>query len=141
MSMTYEAFLKSKENRIAYDGLEITDSAINSLLYPFQRDIVRWACHKGRAAIFLDTGLGKTFIQLEWARLLGERTIIIAPLSVTRQTIREGAKIGIDVKYIRSMADVAGPFSICNYEMIEALDFSAFGAVAARYPADGFQDG
>jgi len=127
--MTYEEFLQSKKNRIIYHGIEVNDASINSLLYPFQRDIVRWACHKGRAAIFLDTGLGKTFIQLEWARLLGERTIIIAPLSVTRQTIREGAKIGIDVKYIRSMADVTGRFSICNYEMIESLDFSAFGAV------------
>jgi DNA modification methylase len=127
--MKYEEFLASKKNRTAYHGIEIADEQVNTILYPFQRDIVRWACHKGRAAIFLDTGLGKTFIQLEWARLLGERTIIIAPLSVTRQTIREGAKIGIEIKYIRSMADATGQFSICNYEMIEALDFSAFGAV------------
>jgi DNA modification methylase len=127
--MNYSEFLTSKKNRTEYHGFQVDDSAINAILYPFQMDIVRWACHKGRAAIFLDTGLGKTFIQLEWARLLGERTIIIAPLSVTRQTIREGAKIGIEVKYIRGMADVSGPFSICNYEMIDALDFSAFGAI------------
>jgi len=127
--MTYSEFLVSKKNRTAYHGIEIADNQVNPALYPFQRDIVRWACHKGRAAIFLDTGLGKTFIQLEWARLLGQHTIIIAPLSVTRQTIREAAKIGIEVKYIRNMVDVAGPFSICNYEMIEALDFSAFGSV------------
>jgi DNA modification methylase len=127
--LDYQEFLKSKRNRSEYCGKEIKDSQVNPILYPFQRDIVRWACHKGRAAIFLDTGLGKTFIQLEWARLLGERTIIIAPLSVTRQTIREGAKIGIEIKYIRSMTDVSGLFSICNYEMIDALDFSAFGAI------------
>jgi DNA modification methylase len=127
--VTYTEFLQSKKARAEYAGIEISDEQVNSMLYPFQRDIVRWACHKGRAAIFLDTGLGKTFIQLEWARLLGERTLIIAPLSVTRQTIREGAKIGIEIKYIRSMADVSGPFSICNYEMIDALDFSQFGAV------------
>ena len=127
--MTYTEFLESKRGRVSYHGVEVDDASIHSTLYPFQRDIVRWACHKGRAAIFLDTGLGKTFIQLEWARLLGERTLIIAPLSVTRQTIREAAKIGIEVKYIRGMADVAGMFSICNYEMIEAIDFSAFGAV------------
>jgi DNA modification methylase len=127
--LTYTEFLESKKARAEYAGVEIADDQVNSMLYPFQRDIVRWACHKGRAAIFLDTGLGKTFIQLEWARLLGERTLIIAPLSVTRQTIREGEKIGIEIKYIRSMADVAGPFSICNYEMIDALDFSQFGAV------------
>jgi DNA modification methylase len=126
---SYSDFLSSKRNRTEYHGIAVDDASIHPMLYPFQRDIVRWACHKGRCAIFLDTGLGKTFIQLEWARLLGERTIIIAPLSVTRQTIREAAKIGIEVKYIRSMTDVEGMFSICNYEMIDALNFSAFGAI------------
>ncbi len=75
----YQTFLDSKKNRIAYHGIEIPDSAVNPILYLFQRDITRWACHKGRAAIFLDTGLGKTFIQLEWARLMGERSLVIAP--------------------------------------------------------------
>jgi DNA modification methylase len=129
--VTYNDFLLSKRSRSVYNGVEISDGQVNPILHPFQRDITRWACHKGRAAIFLDTGLGKTFIQLEWCRLLGERSLIIAPLSVTRQTIREGAKIGVDVRYIRSMADVTENCRIytCNYEMIEALDFSRFGAV------------
>ncbi|MBE3088588.1 MAG: helicase [Chloroflexi bacterium] len=129
--MDYQEFLTTKRGKNTYNGIKISDSQINPKLHPFQRDIVRWACHKGRAAIFLDTGLGKTFVQLEWARLLGKQAIIIAPLSVTRQTIREGKKIGVEVRYIRSMAEVCSECRIytCNYEMIEAVDFSMFGAV------------
>ena len=48
------------------------------MLFDFQKDVVLWSLKKGRAAIFLDTGLGKTFCQLEWARLLGEKTLIVA---------------------------------------------------------------
>lgn len=127
----YQQFLESKKTRYSFHGIEVDSANIHSKLYPFQRDIVKWACHKGRAAIFLDTGLGKTFIQLEWARLLGERTLIIAPLSVTRQTIREGRKIDLDVQYIREMSGINGNCNIytCNYEMIDRIDFSQFGAV------------
>jgi superfamily II DNA or RNA helicase len=84
---------------------------------------------KGRAAIFLDTGNGKTFIQVEYARLMGQNTLIIAPLSVARQTVREGAKIGVEVRYVRSQAEVTGEHKlwITNYEMIDAFDMSQFG--------------
>jgi DNA modification methylase len=84
----------------------------------------------GRSAIFLDTGLGKTFIQLEWARLMGERTLIIAPLSVARQTVREAKKIEIKVKYVRHQSEVDdGQIFITNYEMIDEFDPAEFGAV------------
>ena len=101
------------------------------MLFEWQRDIVKWAVKKGRCAIFLDTGLGKTFIQLEWARLLSQNTLIVAPLSVARQTTREALKIGIDVKYIRSQLDVISSHKlwITNYEMIEQFNFEKFGAV------------
>jgi DNA modification methylase len=107
----------------------IDKNAINPMLFPFQRDIVVWSVHKDRAAVFLDTGLGKTFIQLEWARLIGEKTLIIAPLSVSRQTVREAKKLGIDVQYVRSQAEVSGQISITNYEMIDHFDMGQFGAV------------
>ncbi len=128
---SYAEFLASKHTRALAHGIVVEQSKIHPLLHPFQRDIVAWACHKGRAAIFLDTGLGKTFIQLEWCRLLGERSLIVAPLSVTRQTIREARKIGVEVRYIRGMADLSDDCTIytCNYEMIEAVDFARFGAV------------
>jgi DNA modification methylase/superfamily II DNA or RNA helicase len=110
-------------------GIDIARGDIHPKLFEWQKDIVKWACKKGRCAIFLDTGLGKTFIQLEWARLLGERTLIVAPLSVARQTVREAKKISLDIKYVRSQSDVSGPVSITNYEMISEFDYSQFGAV------------
>ena len=129
--MEYNEFLESKSYHVASVGIEIADSDINPTLFQFQRDIVRWAVRKGRAAIFLDTGMGKTFIQLEWARLLGQNTIIIAPLSVARQTVREARKIGLEVRYVRSQAEVTPEHRlwITNYEMLEAFDIDAFGAI------------
>lgn len=129
--MRYEQFLKSKRHLTSNQGKGISPDEIHTKLFNWQRDIVTWACKKGRAAILLDTGLGKTFIQLEWARLLGERTLIIAPLSVARQTTREAQKIGLDIYYVRSQADVTNTNNlwITNYEMAQSFDFSQFGSV------------
>jgi len=128
--MDYNEFLKSKINTQAPTGKEIDPSAINPLLFSFQRDVTAWAIRKGRAAVFLDTGLGKTFIQLEWARLIGEKALIIAPLSVARQTVREAQKLGLNIIYVRKQADVNGrQISITNYEMIDHFDMAQFGAV------------
>jgi DNA modification methylase len=92
-----------------------------------------WALRKGRAAIFADTGLGKTFMQVEWARIVCEHTgrpvLIVAPLSVARQTIREARKIAVNVHYTRSGEDLTGGINITNYEMIGHFDFAQFGAV------------
>ena len=126
---TYAAFLASKRRIVASVGPVVASGDINPILFPFQRDLVRWAVRKGRAALFADTGLGKTFMQLEWARLIGERTLIVAPLSVARQTIREAAKLGTVVKYVRDQSEVDGLLSITNYEMIGHFDPAAFGAV------------
>lgn len=129
MDKKYQEFLKTKLVQNSYHGKDIELSDVHPALFPFQRDVVRWAVGKGRAAIFLDTGLGKTFVQLEWARLLGEKTLIIAPLSVARQTVREGAKIGINVKYARHQSEATEQINITNYEMIDEFDASQFGAV------------
>lgn len=129
--MEYQEFLRGKLIGVRNYGKQISDSDINPMLFPFQRDVTRWATGKGRAAVFLDTGLGKTFVQLEWARLIGENTLIIAPLSVARQTIREGRKLGIEVRYVRGQGEITPDHRlwITNYEMIEAFDFDAFNAV------------
>lgn len=129
--MTYDEFIKSKAARYAGAGIEINTSNVHPLLMPFQRDIVRWACTKGRCAVFADTGLGKTYVQLEWARLMGQNTLIVAPLSVARQTARMAANIGLDVRYVRNQAQVTPGHRlwITNYEMIEHMDADSFGAV------------
>jgi DNA modification methylase len=105
--------------------------AVHPKLFDWQQQIVLWALRKGRSAVFLDTGLGKTFIQLEWARLLGFQTLIIAPLSVARQTVREALKIGLDVRYVRSQSEITEGHKlwITNYEIIEDFDLSTFGSV------------
>lgn len=130
----YDKFLNSKTLRQLSYGKEIRLGDIHSKLFPFQKDVVRWAVKKGRAAVFLDTGLGKTFVQLEWARLLGQKTLIIAPLSVARQTVREASKIDLTVIYVRSQFEADEVFNhenifITNYEMIERFDASHFDAV------------
>lgn len=128
--MNYTEFRKQKEYTITNQGRNINRSDIHPMLFEWQKDIVQWACKKGRCAVFLDTGLGKTFIQLEWARLLGEKTLIIAPLSVSRQTVREAKKIGLDIKYVRNQSEVDGyKIHITNYEMADQFDYSKFGAV------------
>lgn len=125
----YHAFLKQKQLVFRSTGKECKPEDANPKLFPFQRDLVMWSVRKGRAAIFADTGLGKTFMQLEWARLMGERTLILAPLSVARQTVNEGKKIGVDVHYTRSGDDIVDGINITNYEMIDHFNPEDFGAV------------
>lgn len=118
----YAAFLASKRRTVAASGPVVNAGQVHPMLFPFQRDLVKWAVRKGRAALFADTGLGKTLMQLEWARLLGERTLIVAPLSVARQTVREAAKIGLTVRYVRAPGENAVPIvddQITNDEWIE----------------------
>jgi DNA modification methylase len=129
MEITYQEFLASKRLIVGSSGIDVKDSSIHPKLFPFQRDLVRWSCKKGRSAIFADTGLGKTFMQLEWARLIAKKCLIVAPLSVARQTVREAEKIGLMVNYCRSQGQTTDDLNITNYEMIEAFDPSAFDAV------------
>jgi superfamily II DNA or RNA helicase len=128
MSTAYADLLARKRLAAPVYGRTIDKGDIHPLLFPFQRDITAWAIRKGRAAIFADTGLGKTFMQLEWARLIGERTLIVAPLSVARQTQREAEKIGVEVTYSRD-GRPAGALTVTNYEMVEHFDPADYGAV------------
>lgn len=127
--MTYQEFIASKLLRVMPTGIDVPPTAIHPMLFPFQRDVTRWALRKGRSGVFADAGLGKTFMQLEWARNIGGHSLIVAPLSVARQTVREARKIGIDVRYVRHQQDVGDGINITNYEMIEAFDPGAFGSV------------
>lgn len=124
MSRTYEEFIASKGVTAASVGFG--DGTSNPLLFPHQREIVRWALAKGRAAIFADTGLGKSLMQLEWAHRVvlhtSGRVLILAPLAVCAQTVREGETFGINCVYAKT-PDEAGdaPIVITNYERMEAF--------------------
>ena len=102
-------------------------------LFPFQVDLVRWALRRGRAAIFADTGLGKTRMQLEWAHQIVNATdrpaLILSPLAVAEQTAEEGERIGVKVTVCRDGSEVSDGISITNYERLHRFDTSKFGAV------------
>lgn len=129
---TYEDFLKSKIKTIHESGFEVNESDLNPLLFDFQKYIVKRAIKAGRFAIFADCGLGKTFMQLEWARLVSEHTkqpvLILCPLAVAGQTIKEGERFGIPIQRLKS--DVFGQgIYITNYEQLENIDCSVFSGV------------
>lgn len=125
----YDAFLASKRRLAPSVGVSF-DGDLHPDAFPFQRDIVRWALMKGRSALFETTGMGKTIQQLMWAEHAAKRTIILAPLGVARQTVREGERWAIPVTYARSMADSpTNGITITNYEMLSHFDADAFDAV------------
>lgn len=127
--MNYETFLDTKRAAVADAGRHVNQADVHPAAKPHQRAIIAWACRKGRAAIFADTGLGKTLMLLEWARLIGERTLVLAPLSVARQIVREAAKWGLSARYVRDQASVSDGINVTNYEMLDHFDPAAFGAV------------
>lgn len=130
--MDYEAFLEQKRITSPDVGIQTT-VRLSGKLFPFQRDIVRWALRRGRAAIFADCGLGKTPMQLEWAKHVakhsGRPVLILAPLAVSEQTAREGVKFGVLVTVCAEQADVKPGVNITNYEKLHRFDASAFGGV------------
>jgi hypothetical protein len=129
--MNYSAFLKRKAIVAEPAGLDIPEGEMNELLFPFQRKIVRWALRRGRAALWEDCGLGKTFQQLEWAKHICVKgdVLILAPLAVAHQTKSEGAKFGYVVNVCRTQSDARSGINITNYEMLEHFDGSQFVGV------------
>jgi superfamily II DNA or RNA helicase len=127
---TYAEFLARKQRRVQPAGRVVDEADVHPMLHPWQRRIVTWAVRAGRAALWEDTGLGKTVQQLEWARLSGDRSLVIAPLAVCHQTVREAAKVGITARYARSGEDACGPgIWVTNYEMASRFGPAALDAV------------
>jgi len=127
----YSALLADKAHVIHPAGREVAGGDVHPRLFPFQRDIVRWAVRRGRAAIFSDCGTGKSLMQLEWMRLTigsGGRGLIVAPLAVAEQTIAEGAKIGVHVRKVARPDDGPG-IQITNYEKLEHFEEAPFDAL------------
>jgi len=128
--MTYQEFLQKKQKSHILSGFDLDDSELNPMLFEFQKFIIKRALKAGKYAVFADCGLGKTFIQLEWAKHVSNYTdkpvLILAPLAVSGQTILEGRKFKIDVcKYNGSNA----PIQITNYEQIDNIDCSIFSGI------------
>jgi DNA modification methylase len=128
----YQAFLdakRKKQDECGFTG----DFLLNSKLFPFQEALTRWGIRIGRADIWADCGLGKTAMQLDWARVMHEKTnknvLILAPLAVAEQTKREGEKFDIDVTVCREPWDVKPGINVANYERLHKFFSKDFGAI------------
>ena len=125
--MDYDEFVQRKRRAEVATGH--APGPLNEHLFDFQHDIVSWAVRRGRAAIFADTGLGKTLMQLSWADEVASHTggmvLVLAPLAVSEQTIEQGATFGIEVRRVPHGGTPTEPgVWITNYERMDAIDFS-----------------
>jgi hypothetical protein len=125
----YAAFLSSKRHAVAVTPVPMAADGINAQLFPFQQDLVRWALERGRAALFADTGLGKTCMQLEWARHVAQhgRCLILTPLAVAEQTQAEAAHFHMQATYRRR--DAGDAITITNYELLDRFDPADFAGI------------
>jgi len=125
--MDYDQFVQQKRRAEVATGHQ--PGGLNEHLFDFQHAIVSWAVRRGRAAIFADTGLGKTLMQLSWADEVASHTggivLVLAPLAVSEQTIEQGAHFGIEVRRVPhgGSPDAPGVW-ITNYERMDAIDFT-----------------
>lgn len=136
-SLDYTEFLSGKFKFSQAFGFPVEPNEINPMLFPHQRDIVQWAVRKGRAAIFANFGLGKTFMQIETLRLLYEnrigRYLIIAPLGVRQEFRRDAETLGVTIEFVRRSEEVQGDgLYITNYESVRdgRLDINLFTGVS-----------
>jgi superfamily II DNA or RNA helicase len=129
---TYAEFLARKHARVEQPGRDIPAADVHPMLHDWQNELVRWAVRTSRAALWADTGMGKTVMQLEWARLSGDRPLIVAPLAVCQQTVREAAKLGIVAEYVAEW-DVdmfkTAQIHVTNYERLHNFTPGVFDAV------------
>jgi len=131
MSQEYDQFINRKSQLSGNHGFD--PSFMPEMLFPFQRALVEWACRKGRAAIFADCGLGKTFMQLTWAENVARKTdgrvLILTPLAVAFQTVKEGEKIGVEVTHRREGRQAGDRIVVTNYERLHYFDPNDFDGV------------
>lgn len=131
--MEYQEFLKSKLITSLPTGFDVSADDLPANLYEYQRDLVRWACKRGKAALFTMTGTGKTAMQVSWADAVHKHTggnvLILAPLAVAKQTVHEAEKFGIHVHYCRHAVDVCKGVNITNYEMLHHFDDCEFAGI------------
>lgn len=129
--MEYGDFIHAKTHLLGEYGF--SPNFVPSQLFDFQRAIVEWATLKGRSAIFADCGLGKTFMQLTWAENVARKTsgrvLILTPLAVAFQTVREGEKIGVDVVHRRDGLLSNDRIVVTNYERLHHFNAGDFDGV------------
>lgn len=130
--MSYSDFLARKAMVDPPTGIEPT-MPLPAALFPFQRDIVKWALRRGRAALFAGTGLGKSVMELAWAEAVhgatGKDILHLAPLAVSNQLAREAEKFGIAARVVSTAEDCGPGTNITNYQKLQHFDLTQFGGV------------
>lgn len=128
--MSYAKFIECKKIKHTASGFAIDRDMISPILFDYQKDLVIWALKLGRAALFTMTGTGKTLMQVEFAKQVHAKTggnvLILAPLAVSAQTIREALKIGVTINYAHNQKEVKPGITITNYERIENFESMKF---------------
>lgn len=131
MTTNYDDFLDAKTHYGADEGFDPV--WMPDKLFDFQVWLTTWAIRKGRAAIFADCGLGKTFMQLVWAenvaRHTGKRVLILTPLAVAFQTVKEGEKIGVEVTHRRDGVKPGDKIIVTNYERLHYFNPEDYAGV------------
>lgn len=127
----YRQYIASRATSLAPSGFNA--KPINANAKAHQIAVLEFALNLGRSAAFLDTGLGKSFIELEFARQCADETgkpsLILTPLAVAGQMVREGQKFGVDARQIREQSEVGAGVMVANYERLAKLDPASFGAI------------
>jgi hypothetical protein len=130
--MEYQEFIEGKTPRAVERGFE--PEQMPTHLFPHQVATLEHNIRCGSAGAFLDTGLGKTAVELEWVRQCADKSngtgLILTPLAVARQIEREGLKWGYPIRVVRDQSEVREGINVCNYDRLDKLDPQAFGAVA-----------
>lgn len=133
ISPDYAIFLAGKAPRAIASGM--TPHAMHGAMFDYQQAVTGFCLEQGRAGLFLDTGLGKTICELEWALQAGDatngRALILTPLAVARQIEAEANRFGGfgGARVIREQSEARAGISICNYDRLDKLDLDSFGAV------------
>lgn len=129
--MAYSEFVDKKLCMVSRDG--INEPLSDYQMFPHQIDLVQWALRRGAAAIFADTGLGKSRMQIAWADTVRKATggdlLILAPLAVAEQTVEEAQKVGVTVTHAREECNIRPGLNITNYDRLHKFDCSRFVGV------------
>jgi len=130
--LAYADFLAAKAPRADARGLSRMPP-LSAHLFDFQRHCVEFLLSSGSGGLFLDTGLGKTLVQLEYSEHARQASngmaLILTPIAVAKQIEREARKFGYDARVIRDQSEAREGINICNYDRMHLIDPRAFGSV------------
>lgn len=131
-ALSYESLLKRRAAVAPMRGLDDVP-ALHDGMFHYQRDVTDFLLRCGRGAAFLDTGLGKSLVSLEWGRIVAEHTgkpvLMLAPLAVAPQHVREAGKFSLEARVARDQSEVGPGVNVTNYAKVDHFDPSAFGGV------------